>query len=279
MPQPSADLAAAARLLVQWAQVRQSAWCQRPRECVAKRAADVAVPSDLNREPAPSAYVSILARPAPITAASPGPTAVSLAPTSAKPASIATSAGPARAGVPRVNQPVRRLKGSQRRASRRGTTWTVRLAACAAGVLAIAAPAVWFAGRATTAPVSPAPLSGRVLFSSNPPGSSVFIDGVDSGKTPMKATLPAGSHTIEYRYRRNVRKIELSVLAGQDVSSTVDWTKKPLAPKRTRPAPRSPEPEASGVAPEASIQKPEALGSPEAISSKPEAESREPVHQ
>ena len=195
---------------------------------------------------------------------------------------------------------------------RYGATWTFRLAACAAGVLAIAAPAVWLAGRVTTTPATPVPQSGRVLLSSNPSGSSVFIDGVESGKTPLTATLPAGPHTIEYRYRKNVRKIELTVVTGQDLSSMVDWTRKPSASKRVKPAEKPAEasnsrPEASSLKPEASSdaseagslkseggglkseassvtaeassQKPEALGLPEASSPKPEAESREPVHQ
>jgi len=119
---------------------------------------------------------------------------------------------------------------------------------------------------------------GRALLSSNPSGSSVFIDGVESGKTPLTATLSAGPHTIEYRYRKNTRKIELTVVAGEDVSSVVDWTKKPAAPRRARPANNpagmsSPTPKAGIVKPEASSVE------PETSSQKPEATSAEPVRQ
>ena len=103
----------------------------------------------------------------------------------------------------------------------------------------LAAPAVW---RATQPKPIAAPQRGSVSLESNPAGATVLIDGIENGKTPLVQELAPGIHAVEFRYRKNTRTVDVNVIAGQRVTSSVDWTKaaaRPRAPARTaKPAPR-----------------------------------------
>jgi hypothetical protein len=72
-----------------------------------------------------------------------------------------------------------------------------------------------------------APKTGIAVLESVPDGLPITVDGKDAGKTPLETTLPAGSHTIEFRYKKQVRTLSVIVDPGGRVVQRVDWLKKP----------------------------------------------------
>ena len=72
-----------------------------------------------------------------------------------------------------------------------------------------------------------APKPGVAVLESVPDGSQVLVDGKALGTTPFTATLPAGDHSVEFRFRKATRTVRLSVTAGGHTTERVDWTKKP----------------------------------------------------
>ncbi len=72
-----------------------------------------------------------------------------------------------------------------------------------------------------------APKTGVAVIESVPAGLPFTVDGKDAGKTPFEATLPAGTHTIEFRYKKLVRTLTVIVDPGSRVVQRVDWLKKP----------------------------------------------------
>lgn len=69
--------------------------------------------------------------------------------------------------------------------------------------------------------------TGTLAVQTNPPGVSVFVDGVAHGNTPARLTLPAGAHIVELRGRGVPRVIPLSVTAGAEVSQYLELPETP----------------------------------------------------
>lgn len=103
--------------------------------------------------------------------------------------------------------------------------WLPRVAAgVAVGGIALAAVTT---GRTYWQQWTAVPKTGIAVLESVPDGSEVAVDGKDAGKTPIAATLPVGSHTIEFRYRKQVRTVRVFVDPGGRVVQRVDWSTKP----------------------------------------------------
>ncbi len=67
-----------------------------------------------------------------------------------------------------------------------------------------------------------APASGQALFDSRPSGADVIIDGVLRGKTPLKLSLPVGSHALEITSEAGSRSLTLNIEAGTVASQYVE---------------------------------------------------------
>lgn len=103
-----------------------------------------------------------------------------------------------------------------------------------AGVMAIAVLAIlgiagllWVAlgrspARAGGGTAGATPPTGQAQFDSRPSGAEVVIDGVVRGKTPLKLSLPVGSHTLEIRGDAGTRTLPLAIEAGVLVSQYVE---------------------------------------------------------
>lgn len=94
--------------------------------------------------------------------------------------------------------------------------------AAAAVVLAIC-----LMGRAYWVRLAAAPKTGIVVFESAPAGSELALDGRNIGVAPMTVTVPAGTHTVEFRLRNATRTEEIVVAAGSRSVQRVDWTPRP----------------------------------------------------
>jgi hypothetical protein len=66
------------------------------------------------------------------------------------------------------------------------------------------------------------PSLGTLSLQSNPPGVSVFVDGVPHGTTPARLSLAAGSHIVELRGRGVPRVIPVTVTAGIESSQYLE---------------------------------------------------------
>jgi len=71
------------------------------------------------------------------------------------------------------------------------------------------------------------PKTGLAVLESVPPGSQIAVDGKNLGTTPVTATLSAGSHTVEFRFRKATRTLKIDVANGGRGVERVDWTRKP----------------------------------------------------
>ena len=79
-----------------------------------------------------------------------------------------------------------------------------------------------------TSPPSPAAAdTGQALFDSRPSGADVIIDGIVRGKTPLKLSLPVGSHTLEITGEAGSRSLPLTIDAGMLVSQSVEFVATP----------------------------------------------------
>jgi serine/threonine protein kinase len=85
--------------------------------------------------------------------------------------------------------------------------------------LAIGAP------RLMTKPAPPAPTTGTLVVTTDPPGARVIVDGKARGAAPLTLNLDAGSHKLELRGAGASRTIPLTIVAGQQVSQYVDLPK------------------------------------------------------
>ena len=74
----------------------------------------------------------------------------------------------------------------------------------------------------TPARAAEAPASGQALFDSRPSGADVIIDGVVRGKTPLKLSLPVGSHALEITSEAGSRSLTLNIDAGTVASQYVE---------------------------------------------------------
>jgi archaellum component FlaG (FlaF/FlaG flagellin family) len=92
-------------------------------------------------------------------------------------------------------------------------------------VTAVLALAVAFATRSHWAKNLTAN-TGVAVLDSIPSGSQVFVDGESMGTTPVTATLAAGSHMVEFRFRKAARVERIDVTRGGHTMQQVDWTLK-----------------------------------------------------
>jgi hypothetical protein len=72
-----------------------------------------------------------------------------------------------------------------------------------------------------------APTMGSLSVQTNPPGVSVFVDGVARGNTPARISLNAGSHIVELRGRGVPRVIPVTVTAGSEASQYLELPETP----------------------------------------------------
>jgi PEGA domain len=81
-------------------------------------------------------------------------------------------------------------------------------------------------GRAYWLKSSSAPKVGTAILESLPSGSQVLVDGQVMGLTPLTATLPTGTHRVDFKYRGKARTIDVVVTQGGRTSELVDWSAK-----------------------------------------------------
>jgi hypothetical protein len=101
-----------------------------------------------------------------------------------------------------------------------------RIAAVAVAVLALAGGGTlalkWTRGSGA------APQMGALVVQSNPVGVSVFVDGVDRGRTPARVALAPGSHILELRGRGVPRVIPINMTAGAELSQYLEFAEAPV---------------------------------------------------
>lgn len=219
------EIVAAARTLVEWARTRQASWHDPSADLIAALGdRHRTLIGDGAGQPAAMAQWPPYSGAAPVPPPPP-PSAAPLdtpsSPTSAVPIPAGTAPSIPSAPVPqasRTQPPV-----PHRRSGRTSAGWTARAAAVCVALAAVAAPAVWRAYRPT--PVV-APAVGTIALDSTPGGSTVFIDGVEVGKTPLLKELSTGPHAVEFRQKKRSRKVEVIIVGGQETASSVDWTRK-----------------------------------------------------
>ncbi|MDE3154659.1 MAG: PEGA domain-containing protein [Acidobacteriota bacterium] len=78
---------------------------------------------------------------------------------------------------------------------------------------------------------------GTAVLESVPPGSQILVDGQAAGLTPLRTTLAAGPHTIEFRDRDATRTMQLVVPGGGLVEQRLDWAQKPTGSLRVETTP------------------------------------------
>jgi hypothetical protein len=81
-------------------------------------------------------------------------------------------------------------------------------------------------GRAYWLKSSSAPKVGSAVLESLPSGSQVLVDGQVMGLTPLTATLPTGTHRVDFKYRGKARTIEIVITQGGRTSELIDWSAK-----------------------------------------------------
>jgi PEGA domain len=101
-----------------------------------------------------------------------------------------------------------------------------RIAVAGLAIVALAEGGL-IAARAYKKPV--APTMGSLSVQTNPPGVSVFVDGVARGNTPARISLNAGSHIVELRGRGVPRVIPVTVTAGSEASQYLELPETPSA--------------------------------------------------
>jgi CheY-like chemotaxis protein len=81
-------------------------------------------------------------------------------------------------------------------------------------------------GRAYWLKSSSAPKVGTAMLESLPSGSQVLVDGQVMGLTPLTATLPTGTHRVDFKYRGKARTIEIVIAQGGRTTELIDWSAK-----------------------------------------------------
>ncbi len=81
-------------------------------------------------------------------------------------------------------------------------------------------------GRAYWLKSSSAPKVGTAMLESLPSGSQVLVDGKVMGLTPLTATLPTGTHRVDFKYRGKARTIEVVITQGGRTTELIDWSAK-----------------------------------------------------
>jgi CheY-like chemotaxis protein len=79
-------------------------------------------------------------------------------------------------------------------------------------------------GRAYWLKTVSAPRVGVAVLESLPSGAQVMVDGQVMGLTPLTATLPSGTHRVDFKYRGKTRTMDVVVPQGGKASELVDWS-------------------------------------------------------
>lgn len=237
----------AARTLVQWARTRQAGWRDPSADLKAAlgnryealREPDVppqVAPPQVAPPPVappPPMTPPVAVAPLPVPSPVPPPVVAPVLPMGARTAESPAPATAAPVWQPEPTRPVPVPSESLpamgtplRAAASASLRWIPRAAIAAAIILAVvAAPKLWksYAPAAVVAPKT-----GTISLESNPPGSSVFIDGIEAGVTPLTKEIGAGNHSVEFRYKKGSRTVDVVVAGGQTATGAVDWTRKPV---------------------------------------------------
>ncbi len=215
------ELLTAARHLVQWGRTRQTAWHDPSSELLAALGNRYASFDDLHAGPAPPPVVP-LPTPQPVQ-----PVPVDVAPL-VLPVPVVTPRVSVMPAATQVGSAPRRQVSAPFVPPRRLSLG--RVAAIALVVLAAAAfPSL---RRAYESKAVVAPQTNTLTIESTPAGSTVLIDGVESGRTPLTTTVVLGRHAVELRHRKTVRRLDVDVTAGTPVVARVDWNKRETPKKR-----------------------------------------------
>ena len=79
-------------------------------------------------------------------------------------------------------------------------------------------------GRAYWLKTASAPRVGVAVLESLPSGAQVTVDGQVMGLTPLTATLPSGTHRVDFKYRGKTRTLDVVVTQGGKTTELVDWS-------------------------------------------------------
>jgi len=93
---------------------------------------------------------------------------------------------------------------------------TYELSAIATGYFPLKRPIAVGSKRNQTFSFELTKLPGRVGFSSEPPGATIFRDGKAIGTTPFTASIKAGQSTFRYRLDRYLDTAISAVIEGRD---------------------------------------------------------------
>jgi hypothetical protein len=83
-------------------------------------------------------------------------------------------------------------------------------------------PTRWIQAARIPSPGAP-PGIGTADLQSEPGGAQVFVGGRAVGVTPLRMELPAGEHSVEFRYGGSAQTVTLSVAADTTVAHRVEW--------------------------------------------------------
>ncbi len=85
------------------------------------------------------------------------------------------------------------------------------LAAVSFGVIAYRNRQTPSVAEPITPPPPPAPTEGEAVIESRPAGAIVFVDGVQRGLTPLRVTLPTGTHDLDLQIAGVKRSLHLAI--------------------------------------------------------------------
>ena len=112
-------------------------------------------------------------------------------------------------------------------AAKRAFRFTGRMRMAAIGLAAVAVGGgAWIASRPYRA-AAPPPTLGSLSVQTSPQGVAVFVDGVSRGNTPIRVSVPPGSHIVELRGRGVPRVIPVNVTAGAEASQYLELPETP----------------------------------------------------
>jgi len=72
-------------------------------------------------------------------------------------------------------------------------------------------------------------MTGTLVVATNPAGAQAYVDGQLRGVTPLSLTLPAGTHSVEFRGDGEPRSLAVTITAGAEVSQYVELPKAVVA--------------------------------------------------
>jgi hypothetical protein len=264
MPTPHPEVVTAARTLLEWARTRQTVWRDPSTDLIAalgnRYQSFVGEEVRHERPPVPELKpVPVTAVTPPVVAAPPMPRAEIKPVTAVTPVNPLIPPEPVIASRPSIipprksvakpvwtslpsetmrTEPVASPRYQAPQTPKSGWMMKTLAAGAVLVVAGVAAPAVWRRYQPTPVATALTTPRGMVSLESTPPNSTVVVDGVERGSTPVTLELAAGVHSVEFRYRSNVRTVDVTIAAGERTTSSVDWTRRarPRPPTRTEKA-------------------------------------------